>query len=240
MEHVSGVIQDCQQQGIKVALDDFGVGYSSLNYLKRLPANILKIDQGFVRDMLIDPDDLAILEGVLSLAATFRREAIAEGVETLEHGRLLLQLGCEYAQGYFMARPMPPEDIPAWILDWQPPRQWKQAKRLKPDERLLVHATTDHRAWVERIKNFVEGKSDSPPPIETGECRFGAWLNSTGKQRYQSADHYQKIIRLHEECHQLGHQLVERSQAQSNDQNRQGLKRLYSLTDQLLELLNQL
>ena len=99
LEHVSRVIESCRELGVRFALDDFGTGYSSLTYLKRLSVTQLKIDQSFVRDMLDDPDDLAILDGVLGLATAFRRQPIAEGVETVEHGEMLLQLGCEVAQG---------------------------------------------------------------------------------------------------------------------------------------------
>ena len=85
---------------------------------------MLKIDQSFVRDMLDDPDDLAILEGVIGLATAFQREVIAEGVETVAHGTLLLQLGCELAQGYGIARPMPAEELPPWSASWQPDPAW--------------------------------------------------------------------------------------------------------------------
>ncbi len=88
MEQVSQVIEACHQMGVNFALDDFGTGYSSLTYLKRLRVALLKIDQSFVRDMLDDPDDMAILQGVIGLAAAFKREVIAEGVETVEHGLL--------------------------------------------------------------------------------------------------------------------------------------------------------
>ena len=124
MAQVSQVIEDCAQMGVRFALDDFGTGYSSLTYLKRLRVALLKIDQSFVRDMLDDPDDLAILQGVIGLAAAFRREVIAEGVETIAHGTALLQLGCELAQGYGIARPMPPEQLPAWVANWQPDAAW--------------------------------------------------------------------------------------------------------------------
>jgi EAL domain-containing protein (putative c-di-GMP-specific phosphodiesterase class I) len=70
--------------------------------------------------MLEDPDDMAILQGVISLAAAFKREVISEGVETLAHGAALLQLGCELAQGYGITRPMPAEKMPAWVATWQP------------------------------------------------------------------------------------------------------------------------
>jgi EAL domain-containing protein (putative c-di-GMP-specific phosphodiesterase class I) len=124
MEQVSHVIESCHQMGVKFALDDFGTGYSSLTYLKRLRVALLKIDQSFVRDMLDDPDDLAILEGVIGLAAAFKREVIAEGVETVAHGTALLHLGCELAQGYGIARPMPADQLPAWASSWQPDEVW--------------------------------------------------------------------------------------------------------------------
>jgi len=124
MAQASQVIEDCAMLGVRFALDDFGTGYSSLTYLKRLRVALLKIDQSFVRDMLDDPDDLAILQGIIGLAAAFKREVIAEGVETVAHGTALLQLGCELAQGYGIARPMPPEQMPAWVASWQPDAAW--------------------------------------------------------------------------------------------------------------------
>ncbi len=123
---VAQVIEDCAQIGVLFALDDFGTGYSSLTYLKRLRVALLKIDQSFVRDMLDDPDDLAILQGIIGLAAAFHRQVIAEGVETVEHGTLLLQLGCVLAQGYGIARPMPAAQIPVWVATWQPDPAWSE------------------------------------------------------------------------------------------------------------------
>jgi len=92
VEHISNIMHECGQLGIHFSLDDFGTGYSSLTYLKRLPAIELKIDQSFIRDMLDDPDDLAIVQGVLGLSHAFLRHTIAEGVESIEHGKMLLQL----------------------------------------------------------------------------------------------------------------------------------------------------
>ncbi|MDX2369636.1 MAG: EAL domain-containing protein [Colwellia sp.] len=125
VQHVSTIMNECMALGVNFALDDFGTGYSSLTYLRRLPASLIKIDQTFVRDMLNDVDDLAIVEGVIALAKSFKRDVIAEGVETIEHGTALLQLGCELAQGYGIARPMPANDIPAWVTDWKPDVNWQ-------------------------------------------------------------------------------------------------------------------
>ena len=124
MAQVSQVIEECHEMGVKFALDDFGTGYSSLTYLKRLRVATLKIDQSFVSDMLDDPDDMAILEGVIGLASAFKRDVIAEGVETIAHGTALMNLGCELAQGYGIARPMPAEQMPAWVASWQPDAAW--------------------------------------------------------------------------------------------------------------------
>ena len=124
MAQISQLIEDCSHIGVQFALDDFGTGYSSLIYLKSLRVAQLKIDQSFVRDMLEDPSDLAILKGVIGLAAAFKREVIAEGVETVAHGVALLQLGCEMAQGNVIAHTMPAEQLPAWAASWQPDAAW--------------------------------------------------------------------------------------------------------------------
>jgi diguanylate cyclase (GGDEF)-like protein/PAS domain S-box-containing protein len=124
INQVFDTMNTCHDLGVRFALDDFGTGYSSLVHLRRLPAYLIKIDQSFVRDMLEDADDLAIVEGVASLAKAFQREVIAEGVETIQHGVALLQLGCDLAQGYGIARPMPSDDIPEWVSNWKADDSW--------------------------------------------------------------------------------------------------------------------
>ena len=117
MGQVVQAVRACQALGVRFALDDFGTGYSSLTHLRHLPAEVIKIDQSFVRDMLEDPDDMAIVQSVIGLAAAFGREVIAEGVETRAHGMQLLAMGCHLAQGYGIARPMPAAALPAWVAN---------------------------------------------------------------------------------------------------------------------------
>jgi diguanylate cyclase (GGDEF)-like protein/PAS domain S-box-containing protein len=124
MPLAASVLNQCRAMGVRLALDDFGTGYSSLTYLRKLPFDLLKIDQSFVRDMLTDGEDLGIVESVIRLASAFNRSVIAEGVETLEHGALLLRLGCTLAQGYGIARPMPAEQIAAWADRWNTDKVW--------------------------------------------------------------------------------------------------------------------
>ena len=124
IHQASRVMRECRDMGVHFAVDDFGTGYSSLTYLKRLPAETLKIDQSFVRDMLVDEEDLAIVQGVISLAKAFNRQVVAEGVEHLEQSCRLLEMGCDLAQGYLIARPMPAAEFEGWLARWQPLAAW--------------------------------------------------------------------------------------------------------------------
>ena len=123
-ELVMDVIARCQRHGLQFALDDFGTGYSSLTYLKQLKVNSLKIDQSFVRDMLVDAEDMAIVQGVISLANAFGKSVVAEGVESRDVGCRLLALGCELAQGFGISKPLPADEVPGWIERWSMRDSW--------------------------------------------------------------------------------------------------------------------
>ncbi|MFH0709738.1 MAG: EAL domain-containing protein [Pseudomonadota bacterium] len=124
MSRISKIIQSCREFEVLFSLDDFGTGYSSLTYLQQLPIATIKIDQSFIRDMFNNPNDLAILSGIISLADAFHLNIIAEGVETIAHGELLLKMGCECAQGYAIARPMPAHELPDWLATWRSHSEW--------------------------------------------------------------------------------------------------------------------
>lgn len=121
----SNTLKECYHTlGVPFALDDFGTGYSSLTHLRRLPVTTIKIDQCFVRDMLEDIDDLAIVESVVGLAQAFKRNVIAEGVESMEHGLALLNIGCSIVQGYAVAAPMPASAVADWVRRYHPYSEW--------------------------------------------------------------------------------------------------------------------
>jgi EAL domain-containing protein (putative c-di-GMP-specific phosphodiesterase class I) len=118
VEKVASVMRECINFGVKFSLDDFGTGYSTLALLQQLPANTLKIDRSFVRDILNDQNDLEIVKGIINLAQSFKRQVVAEGIESDAHGELLKSLGCELGQGYGIAKPMPADALPGWIKRW--------------------------------------------------------------------------------------------------------------------------
>ncbi len=239
--HVSSVILACREMGVGFALDDFGTGYSSLTYLKRLPAGMLKIDQSFVRDMLDDPDDLAILDGILGLASAFRRQAIAEGVETLAHGEILLHLGCELAQGYAIARPMPATAMPDWLAAWRPDAAWLGRAPIRREDLPILFAWVEHRAWIAQVLGFLREERSSRSPLDYHASRFGQCLSQAGEQH---ADHQAAVAAiepLHSEIHALAMALINFKQLGQTDTLLARMDAFYRLRDrlqaQLLEML---
>ncbi|MBE0486354.1 EAL domain-containing protein [Marinobacter sp.] len=118
VEKVSLVLSSCRMMGIRVSLDDFGTGYSTLAHLRDLSVDMLKIDRSFIKDMLTSPGDLAILRGVIGFARAFQCDVVAEGVETYQHAQSLISLGCDWGQGYYIARPIPASILAEWVTDW--------------------------------------------------------------------------------------------------------------------------
>lgn len=115
-ENAKATLDMCRKAGLKIAIDDFGTGYSSLSYLHTYPINTLKIDQSFVRDMLKNPASMELAKSIITLGQNLNMTITAEGVEHKEEGIVLRDLGCESAQGYYFAKPLPEKDITELLL----------------------------------------------------------------------------------------------------------------------------
>ena len=231
MNRVSYIMKECNKIGIDFSLDDFGTGYSSLSYLKSLPAKELKIDKSFVRDMLVDIDDMAILEGVIGLANAFRREVIAEGVESIEQGKMLLQLGCEKAQGYIIAKPMPAQKLSAWIKTWQVYPQWQNIKALSRDDIPTLYAIVEHEIWIKKVIAYIKKEESEFPILDCTQCRFGKWLYDQDMKNKV----IQEIEKLHIQVHNNIQIIIKEYMNNSNEHIEVVVKKILDNRDKFLE-----
>ena len=233
LERVSQIINDAEELGVKFALDDFGTGYSSLAYLKKLAVQEIKIDQSFIRDMLIDSDDLAIIEGVTTLSSAFHRQIIAEGVESVAHGEMLLQLGCEFAQGYAIAKPMPAYEIDAWLSNYKPQKSWQNTKRLQRDKIIYLHAIVQHRAWFQKMFKYLEDHQGSEIELSTSKCSFGIWLHN-------HPDQHQKRFKILHATHNELHAMASELSLKKLEHRAQELEHFRAKSEELIEQLKEM
>lgn len=241
-DHVVKVIEQCQKIGIHFALDDFGTGYASLSYLRDIPADVLKIDKSFIFNLLEKRKDLALVEGIIGLAAAFQRTVIAEGIEKSEQGVLLMRLGCDLGQGFGIAKPMPAENVLSWVADFQPDKEWAVWADTGweiSDFPLLV-AQHDHINWVRNVLLCIEGSTNNFNQnmlLDHHQCRFGHWYYGYGVQRYEHIKDFKEIEPMHIAIHQIGHEIVQLCGNDKLLQAKEKASELLHLKDQILEKL---
>ncbi len=241
LEHTAEVLAACRSFGVRVALDDFGTGYASLAYLKHLPVDLIKIDQGFVRGALSSASDLAIVEAVIGLAEAFHLEVLAEGVETIAHGEALIHLGCLLGQGYGIARPLPAEALADWLARWQANPAWTSLPaHWARDEAVLLGAEIDHRLWIDQLQKWLaqETPQEQPPELDRSKCRFGRWYYGPGQLHYGAVAEFRAIDEFHERVHRLAQDIV--AQKLAGQPTEVQTAELLALRDQLIEQLHAL
>jgi hypothetical protein len=241
MHNVINIISECKDMGIMFSIDDFGTGYSSLSYLKLLPVTVLKVDQSFVNNMLYDVDDLAILEGILGLGIAFRQEVIAEGVGTIEHGKILLNIGYELAQGYAISKPMKAELYLEWSNSWKPDSEWTSSLPFQKNNMELLHVAVEHNAWIKRLEEFLLDTQNilSEPSIH--ECHLERWLDSNAITLSTRLS-YINVTTLHSNLHILTHKLLELKKNGANSEIFENLPEFRNikkeLNEQIINLAN--
>ncbi|NOQ76202.1 MAG: EAL domain-containing protein [Methylococcaceae bacterium] len=209
LQTVSRIIKSCQNGlGVRIALDDFGTGYSSLTHLRSLSANTIKIDQSFVLNMLNDPSDYTIVDGIISLAAAFGHSVIAEGVETVEHGLMLLSMGCEEAQGYSIAKPLPANKFPEWLNNYIPNKAWQnydhKSRSSKENKIKLLQILTEH--WKTHFLKNIESSPEDVEfwPIMNGhECPCGNWINRVEQEQLFESTTIEQLKHTHNNVHAI-------------------------------------
>jgi diguanylate cyclase (GGDEF)-like protein/PAS domain S-box-containing protein len=204
---INRIIRACQEVlGVKVALDDFGTGYSSLTHLRNLPAETIKIDRSFVQDILDDPDDFIIVDGIIGLADSFDREVIAEGVESTEHGAMLILMGCNYAQGYGIARPMPADEMATWLKSYLPNREWLafSCDKHSQKEKRIQLLKLALKQWAKQLETAIQSPPDqtqSWPIMEYAKCSCGVWLKREEQGGLFDPTWLAKLEKLHKQLH---------------------------------------
>jgi diguanylate cyclase (GGDEF)-like protein/PAS domain S-box-containing protein len=243
MNHASRTLAGCMALGVRFALDHFGTGYVSLTNFRKLPAGTLKIDQGFVSGIIDDPEDLGIIESVVGLAKAFNRPVIAEGVETVEHGAMLVMLGCALGQGHGIARPMAAALLPGWIKEWHGEDIWRTLGEyvLPPEDLVLVVANRANQRWSERLVKFVGNPVDNAfPAVDHHQCPFGRWYFGSGVSRYGHLGEFSDLDRTHLAMHSLAAEMVKLSQTGDSTSAMARLTEFQQLRDKLASGIDRL
>ena len=236
---VSRIIQGCEEQlGIRVALDDFGTGYSSLTHLRNLPAQTIKIDRTFIADLLDDPNDYSIIEGVISLSNAFNRNLIAEGVETEEHGLMLLTMGCHSFQGYCIAKPMPAAAVSDWLKEYKIPTQWLNyyKKELDEQELLKLQFKLVSDSWVNSLisMTFDDISTYSHWPIlDLKGGHHAIWLKQVYELHNMDKAEKKRLKMLHKELYSLANELVVFCENEHHEQAKKQLDSVIAANQQL-------
>ncbi|OBS09365.1 EAL domain-containing protein [Acidihalobacter prosperus] len=222
LESTRRALAACRARGLAVALDDYGTGHASLTYLQELPANQIKLDQRFVGRLLVEPRALAIIAGTLTSARLLDLDVVAEGVESVEQGELLLQLGCQVAQGYLISHPLPADALTAWADAWLPPPQWTGGEKsvwFTHEDLPLLMARTAHRYGVSQLLGAlaVPRSEDHPmlaahDSVDERHCSLSHWLDGAGS-RHRHQPGFDALRQLHHALHEQAAAAVQAWQA---------------------------
>jgi EAL domain-containing protein (putative c-di-GMP-specific phosphodiesterase class I) len=241
---VAQIMARCSELGIRFSLDDFGTGYSSLTYFHRLPIDILKIDQNFVRHMLDNARDVDIVEGVLRLAEALDRPVIAEGVESETVGMILLQLGCRYAQGYGIARPMTADKVPAWLDQWQAENLWQQLPEQTGGASDLYDLNVSIFSHVQWLQGVIDAIRSNDPQqlakVADNPCHLGRWYKGIGRVRYGNHPRFDLLPPQHRKLHELAQKLSHDSFQTNREIDPAEIKTLQRESEILVALLRDL
>ena len=239
---IGSIINTCHDSfGVSIALDDFGTGYSSLNHLRHLKAKTVKVDRSFVKSMLDNPNDYAIVDGVISLADTFHREVIAEGVETTEHGLMLLIMGCEHAQGFGISPPMPADLFPSWVNNYQPNLEWINCGNniLSLESRRLKLFKLITNQWITQFKKTIHSSPEnivSWPTMKQTQCHCGTWIKRSRKENIFDENYLNDLDQAHKDMHRLATELKEIYLDDDLEYARSGVKKLESTLEELIHI----
>ncbi|MBF0266622.1 MAG: EAL domain-containing protein [Gammaproteobacteria bacterium] len=242
--HLSKIMNACKELGVSFSLDDFGTGYSSLTYFHRLPISILKIDRDFVLDMINNSEVFDIVEGVIRLADALNRPVVAEGVESLEHGLMLMQLGCQYIQGYGLGKPMPVNEFSSWINNFNQHIHWQnlqnQAFSMTYDNALNVAIYAIQHCLLELKMTFESDTAVNDQSKFQFDCYFNTWYGGLGQSRFGHMPQYAFIPPKFASIQKLSEQLNSVAIKDGNDKAMERFEELEVICNEFITMLSKL
>ncbi len=240
LARVSQVVADCREIGVSFTLDDCGAGDLSAKDLKHLSVTLLKIGRSFIGDMLENPEDLAIVERVLGLSRVSRHPVVATGMETRAQGEMLLNLGCELAQGYVIAHPMPAHEVAGWSSAWRPPPHWANLPRMSRAD-LPAPLRRDRAARLDcRHRTSPPVRPGSPAVAGSPSVPLRRLATRRRADPPWRATAFQSLATLHQRVHDLALELLDLHAQERNPEALARLGELHGLRDALLERLKEM
>jgi len=194
--------------------------------------------------VLDDPSDLAIIEGVIGLSNSFSREIIAEGVETTEHGLMLLVMGCHEAQGYGIARPMPADNLQGWLTDYKPNQEWIScATKVRSNkERKLKLFRLTFAQWQKHFETNINSEPENIkqwPILKRTNCHCGVWIKRAREEQLFEDKWLNKLDDAHTTVHNIADDLFSQYQEGQTQEARLSLKDLEIAIEHLGNILGQ-
>jgi len=240
VQRIATQIRYFKQQGFLFSIDDFGTGHASLNYLKNLPVNELKIDQEFIREIFKEPNSLSIIEAIRSMAEAFNLSVVAEGAETNEHIELLLQVGVEQIQGYAISKPMKATEVNQWLETWKLADHWPKLANIDEKQRQLLKARLTHLAWFSQVEDVVNDSLalEDFTTLSYTNCPFAQWLEKIGRY-ILNTNELTQVETLHQEVHSLTSQIIHSKSINDQSQAITQLKLLKQQCDALSTILKE-
>lgn len=239
LEQMNNVTRACRNElGVSIALDDFGTGYSSLSHLSKLSVDTIKIDQSFVRDVFDDPNDFAIIDGVIGLARSFNKNLIAEGVETLEHGLMLALMGCDNAQGYAISRPMPENELVGWIKSYIPSPVWSESacQNMTHQTRSTKQLVLVLNNWLKKIESILLSDRHEKSDMSHMGCHFDRWVGHLIQDPAFKETWFDELESAHAAMYSIAKELIEAHQA-GNSPTKHELDQLHMAYKKMLVTL---
>jgi hypothetical protein len=194
--------------------------------------------------MLEDPNDTNIIDGIIGLANSFNRRVIAEGVETIDQGLMLLIMGCKKAQGYGIAKPMPALELPGWLKSYSPNQEWRNSakKTYTLQEKKVALLKLTLKQWQTLFENNIESPPESIknwPVMKRAKCHCGLWLMSAKQEQLFEENWLNKLEKIHHSIHDIAGNLFKQYEQGKINSARNGLKEIQQVFNKINQILGQ-